>query len=103
MAKHKLTKATDITQKVKKKVLERDGHCCILCGSTNAQGNAHYIPRSQLGLGIEENVWSACLTCHHDYDNGDRREEYGIRIENYLKSRYTDWDKSKLVYSKFDY
>ncbi len=49
----KRSKACDISPKVKKKVWERDNHCCIICGSPYAMPNAHYIARSQGGLGIE--------------------------------------------------
>lgn len=43
----KRSKACDISPKVKKKVWERDNHCCIICGSPYAMPNAHYIKRSQ--------------------------------------------------------
>ena len=49
----KRSKACDISPKVKKKVWERDNHCCIICGSPYAMPNAHYISRAQGGLGIE--------------------------------------------------
>ena len=53
---HKRTKALDIPEKVKRRVWERDGHQCVLCGSIYAMPNAHYISRAQGGLGIEENA-----------------------------------------------
>lgn len=44
---NKRSKACDISQKVKKKVWERDNHRCIICGSPYAMPNAHYISRAQ--------------------------------------------------------
>ena len=37
--------------------------------------NMHYISRAQGGLGIEENVVTGCQECHHEYDNGAKREQ----------------------------
>lgn len=100
---HKSTKACDIPISVKKRVWERDNHQCVICGSTyTAAPNAHYIPRSHLGLGIEENIVTLCLGCHCDYDNSAKRPLYAARIRDYLKMCYPDWDESKLTYKKFD-
>lgn len=97
----KRTKATDIPASVKERVWERDGHCCIICGSPYAMPNAHYIRRSQGGLGIEKNVVTLCLNCHNRFDNGDKRKEYGEIIREYLKSHYTDWNEEDLYYKKW--
>lgn len=61
----------------------------------------HYIPRSDGGLGIEENIACGCIRCHHEYDNGGKRDEYGAIIEAHLRSHYTNWDRSKLRYNKW--
>jgi 5-methylcytosine-specific restriction endonuclease McrA len=97
----KRSKACDINQKVKKKVWERDNHRCIICGSPYAMPNAHFIPRSQGGLGIEENIVTLCLRCHNDYDNGNSRVSIGYRIEWYLNSCYQNWNKENLIYKKY--
>ena len=56
--KTRRSKACDISQKVKQRVWERDNGCCVICGNNyNVMPNAHYIPRSKGGLGIEENVF----------------------------------------------
>lgn len=100
--KSKRSKATDIPKKVKEAVFKRDGGMCInKCGRPGIP-NAHYIRRSQNGLGIEQNVVCLCIQCHHDYDNGFKREEIGNNIKNYLKSIYGDsWNEKDLVYDKW--
>lgn len=100
---HKSTKECLIPMNVKKRVWERDGHRCVICGSTyTAAPNAHYIPRCALGLGIEQNIVTLCLACHCDYDNSTKRPLYAALIRDYLKMCYPDWDEKKLVYRKYD-
>ena len=76
--KSKRSKACDILQKVKEAVWERDGHRCIICHSRIAMPNAHFIPRSKGGLGIEENIVTLCTNfseckCHYKFDFGNRK------------------------------
>ena len=99
--KSKRAKATDISQKVKEIVWDRDNHQCIICGSPYAMPNAHYISRAQGGLGIEQNIVTLCQNCHHRYDNGDKRKEYGEWIRAYLMSKYPGWNESDLYYKKW--
>lgn len=110
MAKAQRTKALEIPLEVKKAVAERDsidGHpCCIWCGltapTTNplAFSNAHYIPRSQGGLGIEQNILTLDWECHLRYDQSEHREEMQEYFKDYLKTKYPDWDEDKLIYKK---
>ena len=101
--KSKRSKATDIPMKVKKVVWERDNHCCIVCDRTySAMPNAHYIPRSQGGLGIEQNIVTLCNRCHHDYDQTTQRPVFKQIIRDYLQSKYEDWNEEKLVYKKWE-
>lgn len=98
---HKSTKACSISERVKRRVWERDGGKCVICGSSHtASPCAHYIPRSHLGLGIEENIVTLCMACHCDYDNSVKRPYYRQLIRQYLKMRYKNWDESKLYYHK---
>lgn len=98
--RHRQTKECDISPKVRARVQERDGGKCVICGCNRGIPNCHYIARSHGGLGVEQNIVSACIECHHDYDNGDKREEYGEKIEEYLKRHYPNWDKETLYYNK---
>lgn len=107
--KSKRSKLTDIPMSVKKKVFERDNGCCVICGNNyNVMPNAHYIPRSKGGLGIEENIVTLCteLTpnkCHRKYDFGTKEQQEKIHdsIKNYLQSKYEDWNEDKLIYKKW--
>ena len=100
---HRSTIATSIPKEVKKRVWERDNGQCVICGTTyTAAPNAHYIPRSHLGLGIEENIVTLCMACHCDFDNSAKRPYYASVIRRYLQMCYPDWDESKLTYKKYD-
>jgi len=101
--KHRQTKATSIEKSVKEIVWERDNHRCIFCNIPvdvfNA--NAHFIPRSAGGLGIPENIFTACEKCHREQDNGLNTKEYDKIAEQHLKSIYGGrWNKEKLIYRK---
>lgn len=107
--KSKRSKACDISQKVKKKVWERDNGRCVVCGNRfNVMPNAHYISRKNGGLGIEENVVTLCteLTknkCHRKYDFGTKEEQTIIKekIKKYLQNQYENWNEEKLIYRKW--
>lgn len=103
----KRSKACDIPQSVKDTVWERDGHCCIVCGSPIAMPNAHVVSRAHGGLGIEQNIVTLCTNlsehkCHYKFDNGTAEEKQWIGgiIKSYLKSKYPEWDEKNLVYKK---
>lgn len=91
-------KACDISAKVKSIVWERDHHRCIICADTNAMPNAHVVSRAKGGQGIEENIVTLCRRCHHEFDNGVDREYYRAKIEAYLKAKYPEWKKERMVY-----
>ena len=81
-----------IPKKVKEKVWERDGHRCVGCGrwAPADWACAHYIARSQGGLGIEKNILTLCPECHYSYDNGVERRELKEVYGEYLKRFYGD-------------
>lgn len=103
------TRELAILMDVKIKVAERDcvdgWPCCILCGepapTSNllAFSNAHYIPRAQGGLGIEENILTLCPKCHREYD-GIKRTKLRPILRKHLRDHYKNWDESKLFYQK---
>lgn len=102
--KHKQTKATEISKKVKEIVWKRDKHKCIFCHKQVPLECAccHFIPRSLGGLGIAENIYTGCSDCHREHDNGLNTKVYDAKVESYLKGIYgAEWDKSKLIYKKY--
>ena len=99
------SKACEIPKKVKEKVWYRDKCRCIYCGAfvTKSCANAHFIKRSQGGLGIEQNIVTLCPECHFKEDFGQNTKLYEDYIENYLKGIYgANWNKEKLIYNKWE-
>jgi len=99
MRKHKRAKALDISKEVKDIVWERDNGC-VFCGSREAMPNAHYIPRSQGGLGIEQNVVTACIKCHFDLDQTIKRKEMLKVVKEYLELQYPNFTDEERIYKK---
>lgn len=100
MRTHKRTKATSIPPAVKYEVTRRDGGRCIFCRKYG-DPVAHVIPRSQGGLGIPENIITACWECHQLLDNSPARkkmQEYAIR---YLTQKYGTWSREEVIYDKW--
>lgn len=105
------TKARGFDRSVKIAISERDSidgwPCCVFCGaaapSKLAWSNAHYIARSQGGLGIERNGLTLCPICHRKYDQTTARMEMRGYLREYLKEHYEDWSEEALVYRKGEY
>ena len=103
----KRAKALAISPEVKERVWWRDSRQCVYCGRSGAYvfPDAHYIPRSKGGLGIEQNVLTLCRMCHDRYDNGDRfeRQMMKLRFKEYLSVCYPEIDyntETQLIYNK---
>lgn len=102
--KHKQTKATEISKEVKKIVWQRDKKKCIFCHNPVDifYANAHFVPRSAGGLGIPENIFTACKNCHREQDNGLNTKEYDKKAKKHLKNIYgASWNIEKLIYKKY--
>ena len=104
------TQALGITFAVKEAVADRDSFdgwpCCLLCGAPApinnrlAFSNAHYISRSQGGLGREDNILTLCTGCHRRYDQTTDREILRQFFRRYLTEHYPNWNEENLVYKK---
>ena len=102
------TKARDFDRKTKMDISERDSvdgwPCCVYCGAAApeplAWSNAHFIARSQGGLGVAENGLTLCPECHRRYDQTIDRKQMREFFRVYLKSHYPYWDEDELIYGK---
>jgi 5-methylcytosine-specific restriction endonuclease McrA len=101
------TKYTNIPPKVREAVEKRDsidGHpCCIFCGSPNARGEAHIVPRSQGGEGIEQNIITVCRDCHRLLDSSQARDVMKKKAINYLLKYYPAWTVDSVTYDKWGF
>lgn len=108
----KQTKATSIPPSVKDAVYKRDNGVCVLCGSFMGEPVAHVVRRSQLGMGIEQNIVTLCQPCHRAYDEGANiQKRFGVgvtrdglycRLVAHLKGFYPDWSREDMIYKKGD-
>ena len=102
------TKARDFDRAAKVAISERDSidgwPCCVNCGlaapAPLAWSNAHFIARSQMGIGVPENGLTLCPACHRRYDQTTERPVLREYFREYLKSKHEGWDESKLYYRK---
>lgn len=116
LKKSKQARAREFSQEGREEIMHRDRGKCIFCemgyrmeGATwfakNIKSIMHFIPRSKNGLGIPQNGAVGCQWHHEMMDNGrhGNRQEMLDLFEDYLKNKYEDWDKDKLVYSKWNF
>lgn len=106
MSKSRRTKECSISPEVREIVEQRDSingiPSCVFCHTTNGvRGEAHFIRRSQAGLGIPQNLLTTCRLCHRRLDEGPNKEWYQEKAREYLKSKYPDWNEEDLVYNKW--
>ena len=59
-------------KRLRKKVLHRDGHACVNCGSVGELHVHHIVPRSCNGANEMSNLVTVCANCHytlHGFEN----------------------------------
>ena len=113
---HRYTAKLQFSQEAREKIGSRDNGRCIFCsmgypaeGATwldlEVKDIMHFLPKSSLGLGIEQNGAVGCRFHHMMLDNGSRgaRKEMLGKFEAYLRGIYPDWSREKLVYKKYDF
>ena len=93
------TKACAISKEVKEAVYKRDRGRCILCGAVGLP-EAHYIPRSKGGRGIEQNIVTLCRPCHDRLDNSTERKALLLRVKEHLELWYGDFPDEQRIYTK---
>lgn len=105
------TKARDFDRKTKIAISKRDSidgwPCCVFCRAAApaelSWSNAHYIARSQGGLGIEENGLTLCPICHRNYDQTTARFKMRGYFREYLREHYENWSEEALTYRKEEF
>jgi predicted restriction endonuclease len=113
----KYTKLLQFDKDTREQIFERDNYSCLFCrlgyhvegqNRSNLEFNIfdimHFIPKSQLGLGVAKNGVTGCRWHHHLLDNGNKglRAEMLALMEEYLKGLYLDWNKNDLIYRKWN-
>lgn len=73
-----------------KKVWERDGQCCVICGAYVPAGvKAHHEPpKSHGGEDIEQNLVVLCQDCHYQRHHGAKLKKIKAACERYLTDLY---------------
>ena len=96
------TKAVSINKKTKKIVHERDGGRCIFCLKyvDEFYANAHVIPRSGGGLGVERNIVTACPECHHLFDHTTQRTKMMAKANAHISRHYPDYNRLDVIFRK---
>ena len=100
-------KACAISQPVRERVYSRDGWQCIFngpkCEHNRMLTPAHVLSAAHGGMGIEQNLVTACIPCHHIFDNGTKEERKACldKAEAHLRSIYPDFDEIEREYHKY--
>lgn len=119
MAKSKRTKALEITLETKRKVWERQKGKSLFAPYSPISVEeccCHFIPRSQGGLGIEENIFgcvqkpwmnehavfdgNVLLSKSNAHKMNITQEEMRSVVRNHFIINYPGWNESKLKYKK---
>lgn len=111
--KKKLTRRLEFTAKARKAIHKRDQEACVFCAagyeppedpaySRTALQVMHIVPRSQLGMGVEQNGALGCVWHHQMMDNGNRenREEMLAMLEERMRQIYPGWTRESVTYRK---
>ena len=96
----KRTVAVDISQDVRKRVKERDFNRCIFCHTDKGLTIAHIIARSNGGLGVEENLVTACCDCHYRMDFTYERTPMKIAAKKYIMRIYGSFNENEVIFNK---
>lgn len=93
------TRACAISPAVKERVRERDKGICVFCGMQGLP-EAHIVPRSHGGLGIEQNIVTVCRSCHNRMDDSVMRPQMVAIAEKYMRMEYPGWEREQCIYRK---
>ena len=102
----KRSRLCEFPENVRKAIYLRDKGC-IFCragffGGGGAYQVAHYVARSQGGLGVEQNGAIVCTLHHVELDNGMDTENMRAFYKRYMQEQYPGWNEKDLVYDKWE-
>ena len=107
----KLKTKREYDQKTRRAIHKRD-ECCLFCRigyylpeSPDYPGELqimHIVPRSQNGMGVEQNGVLGCVWHHIMLDNGNkgRRSEMQQILQDYMKELYPGWTRERVTIHK---
>ena len=108
----KLKCKREYDQKTRRAIHKRDDERCLFCemgyhlpeppGYPGELQIMHIVPRSQNGMGVEQNGVLGCAYHHREMDNGNKglRTEMLQILEDYMRSHYPGWTRDSLIYHK---
>ena len=108
----KLKTKREYDQKTRRAIHKRDNECCLFCRigyylpeSPDYPGELqimHIVPRSQNGMGVEQNGVLGCAYHHREMDNGNKglRGEMLRILEDYMKELYPGWTRESVTIHK---
>lgn len=107
-----MARQTEFSTAARKAIHKRDMESCFFCQAGYHMENAcrygglqimHVVPRSQMGLGVEQNGVLGCIGHHELMDNGNRglRGEMQAMLEDYMQDMYPGWSREAVTYSKY--
>lgn len=108
----KLKYKREYNQKTRRAIHKRDNECCLFCriGYYLPDQPAllpelqimHIVPRSQNGMGVEQNGVLGCVWHHIMLDNGNkgRRSEMLQILEDYMREMYPGWTRESVTIHK---
>ena len=108
MARNKLAKVKEITNRTKQMVLERQGGLSITGRNLDGGVNYHHIvSKGCEGVGYEFNVVALHPIEHFNYHQGCKIQgefrdwspmEFDLFIDDYMKEHYSGWDRDICSY-----
>lgn len=109
-----MTRRLEFSPQVRKNIRNRDQGCFFcrrgyhmewaLPGDLAGTEIMHIVPRSHLGLGVEENGVLGCRYHHQMMDNGNRglRAEMIGMLKDYMQKQYPGWSEKAVTWRKWD-